>query len=314
MLVFAHPHVFVDDPLFSPTAEVSHNQKGEGLVNNLLNSNKFSELHWPSYNYLGPFTKLEERLARGDQGINPLDTAARDHDIFYSQQKDTKSRHIADKELEKVAWKRLFASDSKFLQERIPAAVTGTLMHLKRKFGMGNFVADNPSSVSSSSSLFSRITKMRKKKPSKKNLKKKKIIKKGKGNTLPFTKIVKKARDALKKRKNPGDNLEKSIAVALKTIGPSTKILKTPRVIPIPKVGGMLPLIPILAGISKIGAIAGGAHSIINAVRDIINARKQLGRSSESSSGQTIGNGMFLAPYRKGYGLFLSPRIPTPKN
>ncbi len=72
---------------------------GSSLFNNILNSLP-EEVHLPGYNYLGPGTNLTKRLSRGDKGINPLDEA----DIYYSQHKDTKSCHIADKELEDKAW------------------------------------------------------------------------------------------------------------------------------------------------------------------------------------------------------------------
>ena len=36
------------------------------------------------YSFAGPGTKLKERLARGDRGINSLDELARSHDIAYA--------------------------------------------------------------------------------------------------------------------------------------------------------------------------------------------------------------------------------------
>ena len=43
------------------------------------------EFHWPGYQYLGPATKLEKRLKRGDPGINQLDKIAKQHDIDYAR-------------------------------------------------------------------------------------------------------------------------------------------------------------------------------------------------------------------------------------
>ena len=34
--------------------------EGSGLMNNFLNSKFMPEIHWPGYNYLGPFTDLEK--------------------------------------------------------------------------------------------------------------------------------------------------------------------------------------------------------------------------------------------------------------
>lgn len=47
----------------------------------------------------------------------------------------------------------------------------------------------------------------------------------------------------------------------LKTSG-GKKNFRTPRVIPIPKVGGVLALIPIFAGLPALGSLAGGAAGI----------------------------------------------------
>ncbi|KAK9681122.1 Phospholipase A2-like domain [Popillia japonica] len=70
--------------------------EGSGLVDSLINKLPI-ELHLPGYQYCGPGTKLQKRLERGDSGINPLDQACKDHDIAYSQSKDLKQRHEADR-------------------------------------------------------------------------------------------------------------------------------------------------------------------------------------------------------------------------
>lgn len=83
-----------------------------------------------------PGTKLDERLERGDKGINPLDAACKEHDIYYRDNKDTESRHIADKELETQAWKRAFSKDAS-IGERLAAFGVGTAMNAKVKLGWG---------------------------------------------------------------------------------------------------------------------------------------------------------------------------------
>jgi len=45
------------------------------------------ELHIPGYQFCDPGTRLENRLTRGDQGINSLDVACREHDIVFAQQR-----------------------------------------------------------------------------------------------------------------------------------------------------------------------------------------------------------------------------------
>ena len=69
------------------------------------------------------------------------------------------------------------------------------------------------------------------------------------------------------------------------------------RIIPIPKTGGFLPLIPIFAGLSALGSLAGGAAGIVRAVKE---AHKK--RSDEKSGGalSARGNGLFFKPYRAG--------------
>ena len=52
------------------------------------------------YNYCGPFTRLDKRLARGDKGINELDEICKQHDIAYRDAKgDKKKKLAADKKM-----------------------------------------------------------------------------------------------------------------------------------------------------------------------------------------------------------------------
>lgn len=108
---------------------------GSGLINDFINKLPF-EMHWPGYNYLGPGTKLDKRLERGDKPINKLDEAAKDHDIFYKNHKDTKTRHKADEVLEYKAWDRVLDPNAN-LNEKTAAWVTSNAMKLKRHLGMG---------------------------------------------------------------------------------------------------------------------------------------------------------------------------------
>lgn len=108
---------------------------GSGLFNDLINNLPF-ELHAPGYHYLGPGTKLDERLKRGDKPINKLDEHAQQHDIFYKANKDTKERHKADYVLENRAWERVTAPDAD-INEKSWAWVTTNTMKAKRYFGLG---------------------------------------------------------------------------------------------------------------------------------------------------------------------------------
>lgn len=81
---------------------LTFNHQGSGIVNTLIDKLPF-ELHIPGYQFCGPGTKLEKRHKRGDSGINKLDTACKEHDISYSQNKSVADRHKADWILENKA-------------------------------------------------------------------------------------------------------------------------------------------------------------------------------------------------------------------
>lgn len=94
------------------------------------------ELHIPGYNYCGPGTKLEQRLARGDKPINKLDEACMAHDIAYSKEKDVKSRHEADKLLAERSLARYRSHDASFGEKLAALGVSG-IMRSKVKLGLG---------------------------------------------------------------------------------------------------------------------------------------------------------------------------------
>lgn len=110
-------------------------KRGRGLVNNLIDKLPF-ELHLRNYQFCGPGTKLEERLKKGQRGINTLDSACREHDIAYSQSKNLGDRHRADADLISAANRRLFAKDTP-VGERIAAAAVSSVINVKKKLGMG---------------------------------------------------------------------------------------------------------------------------------------------------------------------------------
>lgn len=113
-------------------------KNGSGIFNSLLNklNNIMPEMHLKGYNYCGPFTKLDKRLARGDKSKNKLDACCKEHDIFYRDNEATKERHAADKELERVADERIHASDADY-KEKADAVVVKAAMKSKRFFCMG---------------------------------------------------------------------------------------------------------------------------------------------------------------------------------
>lgn len=113
---------------------LTHGKKrGGGILNKIIDNLPF-ELHIPSYKYCGPGTKLQERLQRGDQPINKLDAACKEHDIQYMQNHNLTDRHKADEILMKKAGERVSAKDSSF-GEKASAWTVSKIMKLKRKVG-----------------------------------------------------------------------------------------------------------------------------------------------------------------------------------
>jgi len=76
---------------------------GKGLMNTVINKLPF-EMHLPKYQFCGPGTRLQKRLALGQMGVNKLDSLCRAHDIAYAEKKNLSDRHKADKILEDAAW------------------------------------------------------------------------------------------------------------------------------------------------------------------------------------------------------------------
>ncbi|XP_050064335.1 uncharacterized protein LOC126553220 [Aphis gossypii] len=205
----------------------NNKNKGGGIINTLINKLPL-ELHLPGYQYCGPGTKLRKRLDRGDKGINPLDSACKEHDIAYDHSKSLTDRQKADYILENRAWNRFKSKDSN-LKEKAAAWLVTTGMKAKRKIGAG----------------------------------------------CGFKATIKAAKN-------------KS---------------RVPRVIPIPKTGGMLPLIPIFAGLSALGALTGGIANVVKTV-------SEFNRNEPSH----LGRALYLAPNKGGTykiekekGLYLAP-------
>lgn len=271
---------------------------GRGLINSIINKLPF-EVHIPGYQYCGPGTKLAKRLARNDPGINGLDRACKLHDIAYLKS-DLKARHIADKELQEAAWHRVKSKDASIGEKSAAWAVTN-IMKTKRRFGMGH-------------NLRKRKSKSKRRASKQKN---RRQVSFGSG-------IVSKIRPTLKKFRGTqisNKTLKNVAQIALKAarkyvaaVGGKRKI-NVPRVIPIPKTGGFLPLIPIFAGLSALGSLAGAATGIASAVNTAKTNSKQLlennrhNRTMEAISLGKTGKGMYLKPYRKGLGIYLKPQL-----
>lgn len=236
--------------------------KGKGLVNHLINHLPV-ELHLPGYNYCGPGTRLNERLARGDKGVNKLDEACKQHDIAYSESNNIADRHIADTVLMNIAKQRSVSKDAK-IGEKVASTLVNKIMKAKLKLGAGY-----------------------------KN----------------FNSCVSKIRSKLKKHKpkNSKSAIKFALLAAKKLItkGGHSEL---PRIIPLPKTGGILPLIPLLAGLSALGSIAGGSAAIAKTVNDYKSAQKSLKeaeRHNKTMEAIAVGKGLYIIPYKNGYGLHI---------
>jgi len=110
--------------------------------------------------------------------------------------------------------------------------------------------------------------------------------------------------------KNRPSSLGDAIGLALSAAKHLKKKIKPSghRIIPIPKVGGVLPLIPIFAALSAMGSLGGAAAGIAKAVNDTRAAKKRLeeaNRHNRTMEAIAMGKGLYLKPYKTGLGVFL---------
>lgn len=261
---------------------------GLGILNDTINKLPF-ELHLPTYSFCGPGTKLEERLSRGDLGINPLDSFCKEHDIAYAKNRgNIKKRNIADKILSEKAWQRVIAKDSSIGEKAAAYAITN-IMKAKSKLGMGL-------------------------KTNKKGKKKRKLKTK---SQLDFKVVVNEAKKAIggkvKNKKVAIQSALVSVKNFVKNNGGKDKFV-VPKVMKLPKITGEgLPLIPIFAGLSALGALTGGTTAVAKAIKDAKSAKNQLEeakRHNKVMESIALGKGLYLSPYQpfqncKGEGISL---------
>lgn len=247
--------------------------EGGGLVNSLINKLPV-ELHLKGYNFCGPGTNLTKRLQRGDVGVNELDEACKEHDIAYNKSTELSDRHQADQILEDKAWKRVKSKDAK-LGERGAALFVSGIMKAKRKLGMGC-----------------------KNKPFRATV------------VTPVKKLLKQS---LKSGLVTDGNLKKSTLLALRAAraivrkAGGRKQIRVPRMIPFEsKSGGVLPLVPIFAGLSALGMLMSGGSTVAKTVIDARNAAKKLEEEHRHNKAvEMIGNGLFVKKSKRGCGLYL---------
>jgi len=252
-------------------------KQGGGFLNKLINKLPF-EAHLPGYNYCGPGTRLEERLSKNIPGVNKLDDACKSHDIAYSKSNDLSERRQTDKILEDEAWERVKSKDASF-REKSAALVVTAAMKAKRKLGMGLKRCKGKNKKTFKSSVLNPIRKVMN------------------NSLINKDDINKTSLEALR-----------AARIAIKKAG-GKKRIKVPRTIPIPseKKGEFLPaLVPIFAGLSALGSLAGGASAIAKTVIDAKNANKKLEEDKRHNQAmESIGHGLYIRKFKRGNGLYI---------
>lgn len=291
---------------------MSHHSHGGGLLNRTIDALPY-ELHLPGgFRFCGPGTKLLERLGRGERGINPLDDLCKSHDISYHLNKDTASRRIADKELEEKAWERFKAKDTPF-GERVASWFVTTAMKAKSK--LGGMVVKRAKKVKRKA-VGGRVKKRQaSRKPSK---------------PITLRALIKQARSAIR-----GSGIKSSAAMeknkrllrsttltalrAVRKLKGRSKVTRE-RMLALPKSGGLLPLLPIFAGLSAIGSLAGGAAGVAKAISETRDAKQKLAelqRHNQTMEAIALrkGRGLFFKEHKKGgLGLYMAPYSQYAKN
>lgn len=277
-------------------------KRGNGLVDKIIDKLPF-EMHLPKYQFCGPGTKLKDRLARGEKGINGLDAACKEHDIAYTNNSDSQNRSEADKILQREAIKRVLSKDASF-SERAAALGVAAAMKVKRTLS-GKGLGCCRKRTFSGKGLKGH-TKMKKKK---------KTVKVGKlQKTVSFTSVVRGVKNAIKKSKPA--NIDSMIKVAVASVKKikKGKRITTPRTIKVPHYsGGMLPLIPIFAGLSALGTIVNSGVGIASAINQAKKAQMELEDTKQHNRlvesvliGDKSGRGFYLTQSKHGEGFYLS--------
>lgn len=251
--------------------------KGSSLINWLINNLPF-EAHLPGYNYCGPGTNLIKRIERRERGINKLDEYCKNHDLAYSASPSLSDRHLADIELMKMARKRIDAADAS-LQEKLAAHLVNKAMLVKVASGSGN----------------KKITAL--------------TLTKDTGFKNHLKQVISHTKKHLKKLKPKCKKMAIKLAVAAARDMSSELGIKLPRIIPVPKSGGVFPLIAIFAGLSAAGSLSGGVSGIVKAINDCKEAKKRLAeqkRHNQTIETMSIGKGVNLEPHKGGFRLHLS--------
>ena len=123
-----------------------------------------------------------------------------------------------------------------------------------------------------------------------------------------FKNLISHAKNHLKKAKPKCKKIAAEIAIAAAKEFLKDYHVNTPRVIPVPKTGGVIPLIPIFAGLSAAGNLPRGAAGVSEIISELKVAKKhlqELKRCNESKKSICIGNGLHLKHHKDGLGIVI---------
>lgn len=242
-----------------------------------------------------------------------MDRACKQHDIAYAHTTDRKERNRFDDLLAQQAWNRVTSKDAT-IGERAAALSVSSIMKLKSKLGLGL--------------KRKKIRTMKKKTKKRRGIKKRGNVKANAKKNVKklFREAVKSAKQVIVSQKP--QVLEDDAKIATHAATNAVKFMKKtkipkkdvfnglPRVIPVPKIGGVLPLIPLFAGLSALGALIGGSAGVANVAISANDAKQKLKEAQCHNEtmeaialGKTnkSGNGLFLRPHKNGLGLFVTP-------
>ena len=124
------PFNIKDDNATAIGAIAEDDVQNNSVIDSLIDLLPF-EMNFPGLEFCGPGSHLEERLNRGEQGVNQLDKACLQHDLVYAA-KD-KDRRKADRILADKAFSRMLSFDAE-PDERTAALVTACCMISKITF------------------------------------------------------------------------------------------------------------------------------------------------------------------------------------
>lgn len=133
----------------------------------------------------------------------------------------------------------------------------------------------------------------------------------GSGLKKTFKNVVAYAKKNIRKAKPKCKKLAIELAIAAIKDLVSDSEVSIPRVIPLPKTGGFLPLIPIITGLSAAGALVKKTSAIARMVKTFQSARKtwnKMKRLNQTFETVHVGGGLQLKPYKDGLGIYTSSK------